>query len=126
MRIASFNLLHYFLILDTAQNRWESSDGVDPFADLVRGLNERLGEGSYAAVETGVLGTDAIRVGILYRPATVTPEKALASMHRWTRASWTRATALLSRSRSGSGARSTCEARDGTVLTWHPTRALAR
>ena len=32
-----------------------------------------LGAGTYAAIETGVIGTDAIRVGLIYKPAKVTP-----------------------------------------------------
>ncbi len=41
--------------------------------DLVDGLNEANGTGTYDFVDTGVIGTDAIRVGILYQPARVTP-----------------------------------------------------
>jgi uncharacterized protein len=43
-------------------------------ADIVLALNRRLGEGSYAYVDTGTLGNDAIRQGLLYRSATVTRE----------------------------------------------------
>lgn len=38
---------------------------------LIDGLNERMGEGTYAFVNTGVIGTDAIKVGLIYKPATV-------------------------------------------------------
>ena len=41
--------------------------------DLVDGLNEATAPGTYAFVDTGVVGTDEIRVGILYQPARVTP-----------------------------------------------------
>jgi predicted extracellular nuclease len=41
--------------------------------DLVDGLNEANGAGTYDFIDTGVVGTDAIRVGILYQPASVTP-----------------------------------------------------
>jgi predicted extracellular nuclease len=41
--------------------------------DLVDGLNDALGAGTYDFIDTGVIGTDAIRVGILYQPARVTP-----------------------------------------------------
>jgi hypothetical protein len=41
--------------------------------DLVAGLNAATAPGTYAFVDTGVVGTDAIRVGILYQPAAVTP-----------------------------------------------------
>jgi len=51
----------------------ENSPGVEPAEDLVAGLNERLGAGTYTYVDTGVVGTDAIRVGMLYKPGTVTP-----------------------------------------------------
>jgi predicted extracellular nuclease len=51
----------------------ENTPGVEPAADLVAGLNDRLGAGSYDYVDTGVIGTDAIRVGFIYRPAAVTP-----------------------------------------------------
>jgi hypothetical protein len=48
--------------------------------DLVNGLNAAAGAGTYAFVDadaalsgTNVLGTDAIKVGLLYKPARVTP-----------------------------------------------------
>ena len=41
--------------------------------DLVDGLNQANGAGTYDFIDTGVVGTDAIRVGILYQPASVTP-----------------------------------------------------
>jgi predicted extracellular nuclease len=42
-------------------------------ADLVAGLNDKLGAGTYAYIETGVLGTDEIKVALIYKPASVTP-----------------------------------------------------
>lgn len=51
----------------------ENTPGVEPAADLVAGLNDQLGAGTYAFVDTGVIGTDAIRVGLIYRPALVRP-----------------------------------------------------
>ena len=39
--------------------------------DLVAALNARVGAGTYAAVNSGVFGTDAIKVDILYKPARV-------------------------------------------------------
>lgn len=53
----------------------EDADGnaIEPMADLVAGLNDRLGAGAYDYVETGAVGTDAIKVGIIYRPDTVVP-----------------------------------------------------
>jgi predicted extracellular nuclease len=40
---------------------------------LVEGLNAVAGDGSYAAIDTGPLGDDAIKVAIVYRPAAVSP-----------------------------------------------------
>jgi predicted extracellular nuclease len=54
-------------------NELENTPGVDPAADLVAGLNARTGGDTYAAITTGVIGTDAIRVGLIYKPAEVTP-----------------------------------------------------
>jgi predicted extracellular nuclease len=58
-------------------NELENTLNVDPLGDpdggLVAGLNEELGAGTYAAIDTGVIGTDAIRVGLIYRPEAVTP-----------------------------------------------------
>ncbi len=39
--------------------------------DLVAGLNAATGEGTYAALQTGAFGGDAIRVGFIYQPAKV-------------------------------------------------------
>jgi predicted extracellular nuclease len=47
--------------------------GSSAIEDLVAGLNAGTGPGTYAFIDTGVVGTDAIRVGILYQPAVVTP-----------------------------------------------------
>ncbi len=41
--------------------------------DLVAGLNEAVGEGAYAAIESDEIGGDAIRVGFVYQPAQVSP-----------------------------------------------------
>ena len=58
-------------------NELENTTGVDPLGDpakgIVAGLNATLGAGTYAAIETGVIGTDAIRVGLIYKPAVVAP-----------------------------------------------------
>jgi uncharacterized protein len=48
-----------------------TTDG--PIANLVAGLNAATAAGTYAYVPTGAIGTDAIRVGIIYKPAAVTP-----------------------------------------------------
>jgi predicted extracellular nuclease len=36
----------------------------------VAGLNAMLGAGTYAYIDTGVIGTDAIRVGLIYKPGS--------------------------------------------------------
>ena len=41
--------------------------------DLVSGLNAVAGAGTYAFIDTGVVGSDEIRVALLYKPGTVTP-----------------------------------------------------
>jgi hypothetical protein len=48
-------------------NELENTTGVEPLADIVAGLP------GYAYINTGVIGTDAIRVGLIYRPAKVAP-----------------------------------------------------
>jgi hypothetical protein len=54
-------------------NELENTTGIDPLGDIVTGLNEISSAGTYAAISTGVIGTDAIRVGLIYRPSVVTP-----------------------------------------------------
>ncbi len=58
-------------------NELENTTGVDPLGDptngIVAGLNAMLGADSYAYIDTGVIGTDAIRVGLIYKPSKVTP-----------------------------------------------------
>jgi predicted extracellular nuclease len=44
-----------------------------PTADLVAGLNDVLGAGTYDYIATGAIGTDAIRQAIIYKSASVTP-----------------------------------------------------
>ena len=39
--------------------------------DLVSGVNDLMGAGTYAALDTGTIGSDAIKVGFIYKPATV-------------------------------------------------------
>jgi predicted extracellular nuclease len=48
-------------------NELENSTGVEPLADIVAGLP------GYAYINTGTIGTDAIKVGMIYRSAMVTP-----------------------------------------------------
>jgi predicted extracellular nuclease len=54
-------------------NELENTIGVEPVANIVSGLNDTLGAGTYAYIDTGVIGTDAIRVGMIYKPGIVTP-----------------------------------------------------
>jgi uncharacterized protein len=57
-------------------NELENSTGVDPLTHpmgIVPGLNDHFGAGTYAAISTGTIGGDAIKVGLIYRPAKVTP-----------------------------------------------------
>jgi len=46
--------------------------------DLVAGLNAATDPGTYAFIDTGIVGTDAIRVGLLYKPSSVTPFNSYA------------------------------------------------
>jgi hypothetical protein len=41
--------------------------------DLVGGLNAVVGAGTYDYIDTGTIGTDAIKVALIYKPATVAP-----------------------------------------------------
>ncbi|HET7090035.1 MAG TPA: ExeM/NucH family extracellular endonuclease, partial [Anaerolineae bacterium] len=58
-------------------NELENTTGVDPLGDptkgIVAGLNAMPGAGTYAYIDTGVIGTDAIRVGLIYKPGKVAP-----------------------------------------------------
>jgi uncharacterized protein len=123
LTVASFNVLNYFLTIDTNasttsgacgpnQNQdcrgadsvaelvqqteklvnaldglnadiyglieMENTTGVEPLAYLVDELNISAGAGTYAYVDTGVIGTDAIRVGIIYDTTTVVPVGQMA------------------------------------------------
>jgi predicted extracellular nuclease len=48
-------------------NELENSTGVEPLESIVSGMP------GYAYINTGTIGTDAIKVGLIYRPAVVTP-----------------------------------------------------
>jgi uncharacterized protein len=129
LKIASFNVLNYFLTLDTgtprcgpegakqacrgAQNALElerqqakliaallqldadivglielenSQDAagavVDPLGDIVARLNAAAEAELYAAIDTGIIGRDTIRVGIIYKPAQVSPVGAFAVLDK--------------------------------------------
>ena len=117
LKVASFNVLNYFVTLDDGTHDICGPDGIqecrgadnveefgrqrakilsaldaidadvfglmeienehpgggDAVADLVAGLNAINGEGTYAYINTGAIGTDAIKQAILYKPAAVTP-----------------------------------------------------
>jgi predicted extracellular nuclease len=97
LKVASFNVLNYFTTLgsrgaDTMEefNRQrdkiiaaisaidadivgliEIENNTEAIADLVNGLNAYLSPGTYAYVDTGVIGTDEIKVAFIYKPAAV-------------------------------------------------------
>ncbi len=50
----------------------ENNDDV-AVQNLTDALNAAVGAGTYSFVPTGTIGTDAIKVALLYKPATVTP-----------------------------------------------------
>ncbi len=51
-----------------------AGDGVDPvLEDIVAGLNDFFGAGTYSFIDAGVIGTDAIKVALIYKPGKVTP-----------------------------------------------------
>ncbi len=53
--------------------------GIDePLTDLVAAINDIVGAGTYALVETGPIGGDAIKVALIYKPATVSLNGAYA------------------------------------------------
>ncbi len=100
VKVASFNVLNYFTTLglrganSTAEldrqaakivaalmglnadvigvMEIQNNNGV-AIADLVGRLNAVAGAGTYAAIATGTVGTDEITVGLIYKPAKVTP-----------------------------------------------------
>jgi predicted extracellular nuclease len=55
----------------------ENDDGASA-SHLVGALNGVAGSGTWAAVQTGTIGTDAIKVAIIYKPASVTPRGPFA------------------------------------------------
>jgi predicted extracellular nuclease len=56
----------------------ENHPGDVPTADLVSGLNDMMGAGTYDFIATGAIGTDAIRQAFIYKPAAVSPVGAYA------------------------------------------------
>jgi len=51
----------------------ENHPGDVPTADLVDGVNDVLGPGTYDYIATGAIGSDAIRQAVIYKPAETTP-----------------------------------------------------
>ncbi len=51
----------------------ENHPGDVPVADLVDGVNDRLGDGAYDYIATGAIGDDVIRVALIYRSAAAAP-----------------------------------------------------
>jgi uncharacterized protein len=48
------------------------NNASESLQDLVNGLNDLLGPDTYDFIDTGTIGTDAIKLGIIYQPARVT------------------------------------------------------
>ncbi len=104
LKVASFNVLNYFTtlgsrgaddLLEFDRQRTkiiaaitdinadivgliEIENNTDAIVDLVTGLNDLLGPDTYAYIDTGVIGTDEIKVAFIYKPATVTAVGAYA------------------------------------------------
>jgi uncharacterized protein len=103
LKVASFNVLNYFTTLGsrgaTTAPEFErqqakiiaalttldadilglieiENNGDEAVNNLVTALNGKVSEGTYAAIQTGTVGTDQIKVAILYKPSVVTPEGA--------------------------------------------------
>ncbi|MDH3613296.1 MAG: ExeM/NucH family extracellular endonuclease [Gammaproteobacteria bacterium] len=49
------------------------NNASDSLQQIIDELNSRLGAGTYAFVNTGTIGDDAIKTGFLYKPASITP-----------------------------------------------------
>jgi uncharacterized protein len=97
LKVASFNVLNYFTTLNSrgantpeefARQRakiiaalaaidadvvglMEIENNTAAIADLVGGLNDSMGADTYAYLDTGVIGTDEIKVAFIYKPASV-------------------------------------------------------
>jgi predicted extracellular nuclease len=61
-------------------NELENTTGVEPLESIVSGLNAMLGAGTYAYIATSTIGSDAIKVGLIYRAAAVTPVGAFQTL----------------------------------------------
>jgi len=49
------------------------NNAITSTQDLVDGMNAIAGDGTYDFIDTGTIGTDAIKQAIIYKPARVTP-----------------------------------------------------
>jgi uncharacterized protein len=58
----------------------DPNTGQAAIEDLVDGLNAAAGPGTYSFINTGIVGTDEIRVGLLYKPSVVSPAGAFATI----------------------------------------------
>ncbi len=56
----------------------ENATDDTPIADLVSGINDAFGAGTYTYIPTGAIGTDAIRQGLIYKSSAVTPVGGIA------------------------------------------------
>lgn len=50
-----------------------NGNDVNPLADIVARLNNSVGAGTYDYINTGIIGTDTIRVGMIYKTSKVRP-----------------------------------------------------
>ncbi|MBK8316553.1 MAG: ExeM/NucH family extracellular endonuclease [Acidobacteria bacterium] len=55
--------------------------GNSAIEDLVSGLNAATAPGTYTFINTGVVGTDEIRLALIYKPASVTPSGGFAILN---------------------------------------------
>jgi len=51
----------------------ENNVADDALIDLVAGLNDAMGPGTYDYISTGTIGTDAIKVALIYQPEAASP-----------------------------------------------------
>ncbi len=107
LSVASFNVLNYFTTLgsrgaDTPEELERQEDKIvaalaeldadivglieiennddEALLALTEALNDEVGAGTYAALETGTIGTDEITTAFIYQPATVSPVGDFATL----------------------------------------------
>ena len=59
----------------------QNSASGAPIAALVASLNDVKGNGTYSFIRTGLIGSDAISVGIIYKPSVVQPINEFALLN---------------------------------------------